>query len=75
MDVCEDLARGIAWQAGARPSANLALRAPAARYRYPRQSRAIGLAERGFVPAAWLLIRVGLALVPWSALAWLFIAD
>jgi hypothetical protein len=78
MQVCEDIDQAAGWDvSGASPRIGLS-RGPSALNRYQRESNSISPVARNFVPrpaAALLAIGVALALIPWSALAWLFIAD
>jgi hypothetical protein len=78
MQVCDDIDYAAGWDvSGASPRAGSG-RASAALNRYRNESNSVTPAERTYVPrpaAALLAIGVALALLPWSALAWLFIAD
>jgi hypothetical protein len=67
MQVCENVERTALWQPGSSPRTVLS-RAPAA---VKRDRRTFVMP----VPVVWTVVRVAAALVPWSALAWLFIAD
>ena len=70
MQVCENVEYAGAWQVGGGSSGAVKRDRPVVKAVGVKR-RSLGLAS----PVVWNVVGAAAALVPWSALAWLFIAD
>jgi hypothetical protein len=70
MQVCENVEYAGAWQVGGGASGTVKPARAAV--------KAVGVKRRSYgvsAPVVWTVVGAAAALVPWSGLAWLFIAD
>jgi len=78
MQVCENVECAAAWQVSGGASRMVSRRLPATVSRERRAVEVGAVAGRSLALSAtiaWIAVNVALAFVPWSALAWIFIAD